>query len=97
MNTQDKMIGSGGCQLVKPSATLTTLVDAGNECYGIGIRTDLTQIKSVVIAGTGATVNDKSWMNFGLDKGEYIGLRYPISSITVYAATDSVWLYTQPI
>jgi len=89
MNAQDKMMGSGGCQLVVGSTATAVLGSA----YGCTVRVDGTQIKSIT---QGTAVTNKSWESVALNNGEFIAFGTSITSITLNAATDSVMLWIEP-
>lgn len=94
MNAQDRMMGSGGCQLVVGSAI--TAVDG--KAYGASVRVDGTKIMSITQNdGSGdVVVSNKTWQNVTLNNGEFIAFKYPVSSITLNATADSVMLWIEP-
>jgi len=89
MNANDKIIGSGGCQLVVGSSATAV----SGSAYGCTVRVDGTQIKSVT---QGTAVTNKSWESVALNNGEYIAFYPSITSITLNAGTDSVMLWIEP-
>ena len=91
MNTQDRMMGAGGCQLVVGASATAVL----GRAYGASVRVDDTQIKSVT--QDGAAVTNKTWESVALKAGiDFIAFNPPITSITLNAATDSVMLWIEP-
>ena len=96
MNTIEKLLGAKGCVLVVGDTKV--VFPTGYAAYAIIVNFDTTEIAEVeqIVAGAVAVVDDASWMDVELTRGDYIPLEIPISSITLNAATDSVFCYFEP-
>jgi exosome complex RNA-binding protein Rrp4 len=95
MNTLEKIMGTKGCFLVI-GATETDMPE-GYAAYSLIVAVDSTIIASVVEFKDGGPVEltTASWEGVELKRGDIITLEYPVVTITLTAATDSVFCYLE--
>lgn len=89
-----KIVGGEESQVVVGAAAYTV---AGNlRCYALTVRTQGTIIAAITTQNEGqaaAVAYVPTWATIALNQGDYFVSRFPIVSITLTAATDSVTLH----
>jgi hypothetical protein len=101
MDAVNKLAGSAGCFLIVGASA--TPMPTGKSAYSALIRVDATQIKSVTErhkdpssgADVDVAVTNYSWQGVGLLAGDIITFEFPVVSITLNAAGDSVLTYLE--
>jgi hypothetical protein len=89
----NRQMGNEGCLYIVAHAA--TAMPTGYHGYAIVINTDGTIIASVTIGGSAVT--NLSWEGVALQRGDYIPLATPLTSITLTADADSVFIYLEHI
>lgn len=89
-----RIIGGSGSQVVVGAAAYT--VALGKRAYALTVRTTGTVIAAMTTQNPGqaaAVAYAPTWSGIALNQGDYFVSDYPIVSITLTAATDSVTLH----
>ena len=92
MDALEKILGKGIQTVTGADATA---VKTNYAAYALRILVADTQITSITenVEGVLEDNTTESWMNKNRPLGNYIPLRYPITSITLNEASDEVDLY----
>jgi len=101
LSYSEKLIGS---KPIKFTGSGAHAIPTGYQCWGVLIRVDATKITSISQNKSGTstayTSGDSfvdSWLNAtDLLSGDFIVQDTPMTSITLNAATDSVWCFCEP-
>jgi len=93
-----RIVGGSGTQVVVGVAAYT--VAFGKRGYALTVRTQGTVIAAMTTQNPGqaaAVAYAPTWLGIALNQGEYFVSDYPIVSITLTAATDSVALHCDSV
>jgi len=95
-NALEKIAGVSGCFLIV--GEVKTAMPEGYAAYAIIVRTDATVIATLdhLIESVPVTLADASWEGKALLRGDLITFEFPVVTITLTAAGDSVFAYLQP-
>jgi hypothetical protein len=90
----------GGTRQMAVVGASATPVPTGYAAFGVTVRVDATQIKSITEVkkkGVAAAANTGyTWESIALYQFEFIKFEFPVTSITLNAAGDSVFLHLEP-
>ena len=90
-----RIVGGIGSEVVVGAAAFD-LVARNKRCYAITVRTQGTIIAAINIQNPGQAAPVAfvpTWATIVLNQGDYFVSDFPITSITLTAATDSVTLH----
>jgi hypothetical protein len=93
-----RVLGGSGSQVVVGAAAYT--VAFNKRAYALTVRTQGTVIAGITVQNPGqaaAVAYAPTWLGIALNQGEYLVSDYPIVSITLTAATDSVTLHCDSV
>jgi len=93
-----RIVGGSGSQVVVGAAAYT--VAFGKRAYALTVRTQGTIIAAMTVQNPGqaaAVAYAPTWATIALNQGEYFVSDYPIVTITLTAATDSVTLHCDSV
>ena len=93
-NDTKQIVGGEESQVVVGNGAYT--VAGGLRCFALTVRTQGTVIAAITTQNEGqaaAVAYVPTWATIALNQGDYFVSRFPIVSITLTAATDSVTLH----
>jgi hypothetical protein len=91
--SNEKIVGGTGSQVVVGVAAYT--VAGGKRAYALTVRTQGTVIAAMTVQDEGgvARAYAPTWSGIALNQGDYFVSDFPIVTITLTAAADSVTLH----